>query len=533
MALTDSPFVNRLHTNYVPSDSEIIEIRSLLVDPADELARIDAQIQPMAIALSQLRDQRCSLQGQIDAHMALLAPIRRIPHDVLLEIFFSCLPTEHNTLIDPDEAPLVLGRICRHWRQIAYSAPILWSSIQIPCTYEIPSATMVQSWLARSTPCSLSVSLRDETCNSYVEIHPILVHFLQASSRLRRLELRGKLESFRPLLHLGPENLLLLKSLRIATVDYPPAEWDANPLAHTDILRVPTLDDVSLRISGVADPLSYPLPWGKLTRLALVCQASHHEEAGVLNADGALRVLRRSPNLRHCLLRISAGDPFGMSTDMSPVVLPQLETLAFTGLCEFQKWISHLDVPKLCSLRVGTKYEEIDPGSFSDHETRVDLYGVFFASSSLQELLQSFPNISHLHLTQVQLNLFVNHLQPIFLDDMFLALFGAPHNLCPLLTHFTVQSCAAFSDAAALAFVKAKMAMPTPLQLFQVYFMRPRQLDIVPDLRSFMSNGLEVDLKYSDTRVIRRRPASGFGSPSSTDTSTGFASFGMPTFSSS
>ncbi|KAF8176670.1 hypothetical protein K438DRAFT_1485893, partial [Mycena galopus ATCC 62051] len=71
------------------------------------------------------KEQRASLKRPIDAHRAVISPMRRVPHDVLVEICISCLPS-HNALIDPAEAPLILGRICRHWRSVAYSTPTLW-----------------------------------------------------------------------------------------------------------------------------------------------------------------------------------------------------------------------------------------------------------------------------------------------------------------------------------------------------------------------------------------------------------------------
>ncbi|KAF8214973.1 hypothetical protein K438DRAFT_1562116, partial [Mycena galopus ATCC 62051] len=132
MSLANSPFANRLHTNYVPSEPEILEIRVLLMDPAEELARVEAQIKEMEIALDQLKEQRATLRVPIDAHKALISPMRCIPQDILVEIFLACLPTEHNACIDSAEAPLVLGRICRHWRSVAYSTPMLWRSIHIP-----------------------------------------------------------------------------------------------------------------------------------------------------------------------------------------------------------------------------------------------------------------------------------------------------------------------------------------------------------------------------------------------------------------
>jgi hypothetical protein len=54
------------------------------------------------------------------------------------------------------------------------------------------------------------------------------------------------------------------------------------------------------------------------------------------------------------------------------------------------------------------------------------------------------------------------------------------------------------SDAAALAFVKARMAMPTLLQQPRVSFGRAMELDIMPELQSFISgSGLQVNIKYS------------------------------------
>jgi hypothetical protein len=38
MSLADSPFMDQLYTNYVPSDSEILAIQALLVDSVDALA---------------------------------------------------------------------------------------------------------------------------------------------------------------------------------------------------------------------------------------------------------------------------------------------------------------------------------------------------------------------------------------------------------------------------------------------------------------------------------------------------------------
>ncbi|KAF7374450.1 hypothetical protein MSAN_00329100 [Mycena sanguinolenta] len=169
MSLDNSPFVDRLNTNYVPSDPEVLEIRALLAEPEIQLARIDAQIEKMETALAQLKAQRASLKRPIDAHKVLLSPIRRIPHDVLVEIFLACLPSKHHALIDPTQAPMLLGRICRHWSSVAYSTPMLWRSMHIPPPNYLHTPPnilsrlekIVEDWLERSGTCALALSIFD------------------------------------------------------------------------------------------------------------------------------------------------------------------------------------------------------------------------------------------------------------------------------------------------------------------------------------------------------------------------------------
>jgi hypothetical protein len=57
-----SPFADRLNTNYIPSDSEIVEIRALLIYPPDELAQVESRIEEMEVALSKLKELRASLK---------------------------------------------------------------------------------------------------------------------------------------------------------------------------------------------------------------------------------------------------------------------------------------------------------------------------------------------------------------------------------------------------------------------------------------------------------------------------------------
>lgn len=77
---------------------------------------------------------RCdSVRKALECHKAALAPIRRLPQDVLLEIFAN-IPT--NALV-PTNAPWVVGQVCFLWRSISLSHPSLWSEIFLDGYYAV------------------------------------------------------------------------------------------------------------------------------------------------------------------------------------------------------------------------------------------------------------------------------------------------------------------------------------------------------------------------------------------------------------
>ncbi|KAJ6554425.1 hypothetical protein B0H19DRAFT_868891, partial [Mycena capillaripes] len=52
-------------------------------------------------------------------------PILTLPTEITVEIFTHCLPDEP-CVPRTDTAPLLLGRICRTWREISLATPELW-----------------------------------------------------------------------------------------------------------------------------------------------------------------------------------------------------------------------------------------------------------------------------------------------------------------------------------------------------------------------------------------------------------------------
>ncbi|KAK6996915.1 hypothetical protein R3P38DRAFT_3370723 [Favolaschia claudopus] len=121
----ESPFQRYLSTNYIPTDAEIKQIReNILPDCEVELARLNSLIQDLTA-------QRDRVQDYLASHKALISQARRLPQDILGEIFLACLPTGGNAMMSAREAPLLLGHICSSWRAISFAQRRLWAALHI------------------------------------------------------------------------------------------------------------------------------------------------------------------------------------------------------------------------------------------------------------------------------------------------------------------------------------------------------------------------------------------------------------------
>ncbi|KJA23844.1 hypothetical protein HYPSUDRAFT_39369 [Hypholoma sublateritium FD-334 SS-4] len=213
------PFASKIGTNYAATSEEAEKITALLAGPISKLKQLQVDILRVKAHYDGLVEQQLALSREIEAHQALIAPIRRIPIDILQEIFLHCLPTKHNAVISSTECPILLTRICSGWRHIALNTPMLWSSIHVPvpiCSIHdrhspspssLPApirrspelevamsiakrqATAIREWLGRSGECVLAISIYDEDYRTPEEIYTVildaLVSFRQRWGALR------------------------------------------------------------------------------------------------------------------------------------------------------------------------------------------------------------------------------------------------------------------------------------------------------------------------------------------------------------
>lgn len=74
------------------------------------------------LAINELEGQRTTLEDQVSRTLAYLSPIRRLPIELLREIFVWSFE-EHAC------SAWVLAAVCPSWRRLALKIPIIWSKV--------------------------------------------------------------------------------------------------------------------------------------------------------------------------------------------------------------------------------------------------------------------------------------------------------------------------------------------------------------------------------------------------------------------
>ncbi|KAJ7367383.1 hypothetical protein DFH08DRAFT_1005984 [Mycena albidolilacea] len=379
----------------------------------------------------------------------------------------------------------------RHTLYAEYLELISYHPVRLSTSAPQYSREVREAYRERSGNCPLSISFLDhfdpfDLSNPPAQNHPIYSKLLPVTRWLRHIAISGEAAVLGHFLRLDSKDLPPLTTLQI--YNNRGKMFDGHP-EHTNALQLPTLADLSLSFSEGVDPLSLPVRWSQLTGLTLMCQHvwAGNGPMGGLNVGGVLDVLRRCLNLLRCQIRAGkAVDPRStINTAPSPCLTCDPFFSANTPF--FRNTLPHLfPVRELHS-------EPSGDGPAPDSSLKADFDSAALTSSQFIELLQCFPGISYLRLCSTTFPR-----NTMALDDSLLALFYSGDDvLCPTLRNISVVgSSSRFSDVAALAFVKARIAMPSSLKIFQAQFYRPMEVDIMPEFQPLIADGLQVALQY-------------------------------------
>ncbi|KAJ7616956.1 hypothetical protein DFH06DRAFT_1238227 [Mycena polygramma] len=335
-----SPAIHHvLRTNIPPTYAEISAIHDFTSSGRRRLDALDARIKIIQATMARLTSERDNLAEQVDQCLHVLSPIRRVPPELICEIFLRTLPCTRSVAGSiVTQAPWYLGHISSVWRGIALAFPPLWSIIPFSHSPAHPHEkvlplTMVETQLVRSSNTPLHINI-EWLVNTPSDTAPFIDALLPHSNRWGSFRFLcpedGDSHAFLELLRPAKGQLSQLSVLDI--VD----RGDDNPadsLKVSDIFSIaPSLREVFL--ADLAFDYYTPrilIPWEQITRYR-----------GIGTVEHLLDILRTASALVEAMVGIITDSVVGVLND--PI-------LPVSNLCrlyvEESSFLAHLAAPRL------------------------------------------------------------------------------------------------------------------------------------------------------------------------------------------
>ncbi|KAF5355360.1 hypothetical protein D9758_006111 [Tetrapyrgos nigripes] len=370
----DSPFSHLLSSNYAASDSDVPLVKAIITSSSDTLRRLNSEVQKLQTALRELEQKRNSVQTWIDAHRALLSPSRRLPAELLSEIFVHCLPRDRNPNCSQSEAPILLGRVCKTWRQVSLSTPYLWASIHIVIPIRASRSVIlswidarregVETWLGRSGSLPLSISVTEYTLTSYgprddsvlEHIRLFLDCVFRRSSRWHTVQLHLDEDCTSVLSECWPwggtKELPLLHTFKLLL---PVGRWHSYPQFELKWLaKAPRLQRLSLRHGDSGGLLEQHFAWAQISHLEF-------QQTRDIRLSSIIKVLRQCSLLQSLTVSGLGSRVDTLPDSIQTITLPSLRSLSVAGQIgltdsanpvDVRNIFAYLDAPALRCLRV-------------------------------------------------------------------------------------------------------------------------------------------------------------------------------------
>ena len=319
-----------LSHQYVAMSEDEIFVQKSIQQIKSTVESVENEIMRLRRSLTELEEYRGQLYENMARHQAILSPIRKLPPEILAEVFLHA--ADDSSVVWPREngdveMPLLLGRICSCWRTVTHALPQLWSKIRldIPRALESRSAGsfkaacvavhgLVEMCLSRSRNALLSFSI---TADGPPElIVPLLQAFVKHSSRWRDVSIDlARLSKYHQILMPAKGNVPKLHRLHLGT-----SIKDTLATDTLDAFQVsPSLKELS--ISHLTRPFHFlRIPWAQLTHLTSKMSTFREGEFS--------EILRHTKNL---VVFSTEGERILEVTSSQPVLLCHLEKMAIVN----------------------------------------------------------------------------------------------------------------------------------------------------------------------------------------------------------
>ena len=364
----------------------------MLFDKTDiylkKMTSLEGEIASIETIMAQFAQRRVFLRRKMNG----LSPTARIPSDILSKIFqIACQPVyKKNYGSRQAVTPLFIGSVCRLWRDVAWSTPLVWNTIFLHISRKNhgTQVELLRDWLlnAKSEPLSIKLTVEDEhesVLCAFEAIMRILVnrsdYWLTFNSRLPFPHFHNILKNI---------NFPMLTSVSLRR----PASTSNIPEM---FLTAPKLVDITL----LDDNFPVVLPWEQVRRF----------RTGKSTVTECLKVLRQSPNLQECHFEYV----YSPDSLISRTIMPhdQLKHLQ-VGLKDSGTSMSLFDgitLPSLSDLRIqynGSKRLFLSSVTSLVLRSACNLerltIGIQFNYADLIPCLEAIPSLTFLHLEMLK-----------------------------------------------------------------------------------------------------------------------------------
>ncbi|KAJ6485566.1 hypothetical protein C8R45DRAFT_997036 [Mycena sanguinolenta] len=275
-----------LTTNEPPEDSDVVFIQSVVSKADARLAYLEDEISKLRVQLKRFEEERQSLTVYRARNKAILSPVRRIPPEILGDIFWWTLPPIRDdsnlarSRFDFRNSPWLLTHISPRWRAISFATSSLWSRIVIDYS-EIHQRARSQG---PSSEYHLSLVQAQIQRSQQLQIHFYACLEMDSRPQIQMFELLSQHSSRWEELSLGLSSKILpslaalrgrLSSLKKLWVQWDDSEIDSAQSPLDCFQTASSLVDVGVFNEYRHVPMQLPAP--QLTRYELTGSWSTHE----------------------------------------------------------------------------------------------------------------------------------------------------------------------------------------------------------------------------------------------------------------
>ncbi|KAJ7755487.1 hypothetical protein B0H16DRAFT_1253049, partial [Mycena metata] len=139
------------------------------------IVHVEEKMADLERVLDRLRLRRQGLHDFIAKHRRVLAPIRRLPNELLSEIFSHCVERDPYEWDPTTNVEWILVQVSRAWRAVSISMPQMWNRISIsnasaPKNMDLKAALSLQLERSAHLPLAIDFDFKSASAEQRISV---------------------------------------------------------------------------------------------------------------------------------------------------------------------------------------------------------------------------------------------------------------------------------------------------------------------------------------------------------------------------